>query len=153
MAIEAPISKHKKTNLIIYIVVCLAIGIWCIYDGYFNEAWIKEHTNVDGTPQFYLVLNRKAWPFFLGGAGLLGVYLLAIRSKKVIAGENELIISDKEKISYDSIQKIDKTHFESKGFFIITYKDNDKREVNRKLSDRTYDNLAAILDELVAKIS
>ena len=153
MAIEAPLSKSKKTNLKIYIAACLVIAIWCAYDGYFNDRWIEEHTDVDGTPQAYLVFNRKAPPFFIGAAVLLGVYLFTIRSKKVIADENELIVSDKEKIAYDSVQKIDKTHYGSKGYFIITYKDKGGTEINRKLSDRTYDNLAAVLDELVAKIS
>ena len=153
MAIEAPISKFKKTNLKIYIVVCVGLAIWCAYDGYFNDKWIEEHTDTNGNPETYLVFNRKAPPYFIGAAVLLGAYLLAIKNKKIIADENELILSNKERISYDSIQKIDKTRFKSKGFFIITHKSNDGREVNRKLSDRTYDNLAAILDELVAKIS
>ena len=158
MAVEAPLSKFKKTNFKIYIAVCIGLAIWCTYDGYFNEGWIKEHTNPDDTPQAYLVFNQKAPYFFIGAAVLLGVYLFAIRNKKLTADENELIIpstslragSIKERISYDSIQKIDKTYFDSKGFFIITYKDT--REINRKLSNKTYDNLAAILDELVAKI-
>ena len=84
---------------------------------------------------------------------LLGVYLFAIGSKKLVADENELVISAKEKIAYDSIEKIDKTHFEAKGVFVITYKNKTGNEVNRKLSRRRYDNLAAILDHLVAKIS
>lgn len=153
MAIEARISKFKKNNLKIYIAVCIGLAIWCAYDGYFNDKWIEEHTDTNGNPEAYLVFNRKAPPYFIGAAVLLGVYLFAIRNKKIIADENELIIRDKEKISYDSIQKIDKTRFKSKGFFIITHKNNEGREVNRKLSDRTYDNLAAILDKLIAKIS
>lgn len=153
MAIEAPLSKFKKTNLKIYIVVCIGLAIWCAYDGYLNEDWIKEHTNPDGTPQAYLTFNQKAPYFFAGAAVLLGIYLFAIRSKKLIADENELILSDGEKISLDSIQKIDKTNFDSKGYFIITYKDKESSEINRKLSNRRYDNLAAILDHLVAKIS
>lgn len=153
MTIEAPISKFKKNNLKIYIAVCIGLAIWCAYDGYFNDKWIEEHTDTNGNPEAYLVFNRKAPPYFIGAAVLLGVYLFAIRNKKIIADENELIIRDKEKISYDSIQKIDKTRFKSKGFFIITHKNNEGREVNRKLSDRTYDNLAAILDKLIAKIS
>ncbi len=153
MAIEAPISKLKKTNFKIYIAVCIALAIWCAYDGYFNDKWIEEHTDTNGNPEAYLVFNRKAPPYFIGAAVLLGAYLLAIRNKKIIADENELVLSDKKRVPYDSIQKIDKTHFDSKGFFLITYKNKDGREVNRKLSDRTYDNLAAILDELVAKIS
>ena len=76
-----------------------------------------------------------------------------VRDKKVIADEKELINSNKEKISYDAVEKIDKTHFAKKGFFVITYKREDGGEARRKLSDRTYDNLAAVLDELVAKIT
>lgn len=152
MAIEAPISKFKKNNLKIYIVVCIGLAIWCAYDGYFNEEWIREHTNPNNTPKAYLVFNRKA-PYFFGAAAvLLGVYLFSIMGKKLVADDNELIISDKEKISLESIEKIDKTSFGSKGYFIITYKNKDGGEINRKLSDRTYDNLAAILDHLIAKI-
>jgi hypothetical protein len=95
--------------------------------------------------------NRKSPPFFIAGAVVLGAYLLAVKNKKIIADENELVISDKEKISYDSIQKIDRTHFDKKDFFVITYKNKNGREVERKLSSRTYDNLAAILERLVAK--
>jgi len=152
MAIEAPISKFKKKNLKIYIIVLIGLASWCLYDGYFNDKWIEKHTDADGNPKDYLVFNRKAPPFFIGAAVLLGVYFFAIRNKKLIADENELVISDKEKIPYDSIQKIDKTRFDSKGFFLITYKNKNGSEANRKLSDRTYDNLAAILDKLVAKI-
>lgn len=153
MAIEAPLSKHKKTNLKIYIVVCLVLAIWFGYDGYFSDKFREKHTDDNGIPDGTLVFNQKSPPFFFGAAVLLGVYLFAIKSKKVIADENELIISAKERVAYDSIQKIDKTHFGSKGYFIITYKGKNGAEIDRKLSDRMYDNLAAILDELVAKIS
>ncbi len=64
-----------------------------------------------------------------------------------------LIISDKKKISYDSIQKIDKTKFKSKGYFVVTYKNDDGGEVAQKISDKTYDNLEPILELLVAKIT
>jgi len=153
MAVEAPLSKFKKNNLRIYIAICIGLAIWCAYDGYFNENWIKEHIDADGNPETYLVVNRHAPPYFIGGAILLGVYLFVIRSRKIIAGENELVICDKEIIPYDSIEKIDKTYFDSKGYFVITYKNENGGELTRKISDRTYDNLAAILDELVAKIS
>lgn len=152
MAIEAPLSKFKKNNLKIYIAFCIGLAIWCAYDGYFNEKWIEEHTDADGNPQTYLVVNRKAPPYLIGAAVLLGAYLFAIRNKKILADESELIISAKEKIPYDSIQKIDKTHFGSKGYFIITYKNKDGCEINRKINNKKYDNLSAVLDELVAKI-
>lgn len=153
MAIEAPLSKYKKNNFKIYIAVCIGLAIWFGYDGYFNEKFKERHTDANGTPNATLAVNQKAPPFLIGAAVLLGAYLFAIRNKKVIAGENELIVSGKERISYDSIQKIDKTLFDSKGHFLITYKDKDDSEVNRKLSNKTYDNLAAILEHMVAKIS
>ena len=174
MAIEAPISKFKKNGLKIYIAVCIIFAIWFGYDGYFNEKFREKHSDANGAPDGTLVFNQKSPPFFIGAAVLLGAYLFAIKNRKIVAGENELIISNKERIAYDSIQKIDKTYFRSKtkrkfvgdqsenvqetrsapeGYFIITYKDNSGREVKRELSSRTYDNLAAVLDELVAKIS
>lgn len=153
MAIEAPISKFRKSNLKIYIAVCIGLAAWCAYDGYFNEDWIKEHTDADGNPKTYLVFNRKTPPYLIGAAVLFGAYLFVIRGRKIVADDNELVINNKEKVSLDSIQKIDKTNFKSKGFFIITYKNKDGSEVNRKLSDRNYDNLEAVLDKLVAKIS
>ncbi len=153
MAIEAPLSKFKRNGLIIWMVACIAIGAYCAYDGYLNEKFKKKHTNEDGTPDSTLVFNRKSPPVFFGAGVLLGAYWFLIKNKKLIAGETELVISDKQRIPYDSIQKIDKTYFKSKGRFVITYKDENGREVNRKISDRTYDNLEPILDHLVEQIT
>jgi hypothetical protein len=152
MAIEAPISKSKKNNLKIYILACVVIAVWFGYDGYFNEKFKQKHTDNNGKPDSTLVFNQKAPPFLIAAAALLGGYFFTLRNKKLIADEHDLVISNKERIPYDSIQKIDKTHFDSKGFFLITYKNKDGREINRKISDRTYDNLTAIRDKLVAEI-
>jgi len=153
MAIEAPVSKFRKNTIIIWAIVCIGFAIYCIYDGYFNEKFIKQHTDANGKADSTLVFNQKSPPFFIAGAVLLVLYLFAIKNKKIVAQENELVISAKERITYQSIQKIDKTYFDKKGYFIITYKDKDARLVNRKLNDRKYDNLEAILEHLVAKIS
>ena len=153
MVIEGHISKYKKNNLRIFIVICIAAAIWFGYDGYFSKKFIEKNQDCQGNPESTLAFNQKSPPYFIGAAVLLGVYLFVVSRRKIIADENELIVSDKERISYDSIEKIDKTNFDSKGCFIITYKNKDGTEVNRKLSDRTYDNLAAILDRLVGKIS
>lgn len=153
MAIEAPSSKHRRNNFLIGIAICTGLALYCIYDGYYNKKFIEKNTNDDGSPNSTLVFNQKSPPIFIGAAVLLGGYFFVFRNKKVIADEKELIISDKEKIAYDSIQKIDKTNFESKGYFTLTYKDKGGGEVNRRISDRKYDNLAAILEHLVAKIT
>lgn len=153
MAIEAPISKFKKNTFMIWIAVCIGAAVYCAYDGYFNEDFRSKHTNEDGKPDSTLVFNQKSPPYFVGAAVVLGAYLFVVGGRKIVADENELVISNKEKIPYDSIQKIDKTDFETKGFFVITYKNEGGIEVNRKLGDRTYDNLAPVLEHLVAKIS
>ena len=161
MAIEAPISKFKKNNFRISIAVCLAMAIIFAYDGYLSKyEWSKRYSfykeqvvDNDGKPTSTMVFNQKSPPFFAGAAVLLGAYLLAIKNKRLIADENELVFSDGDRIPYDSIQKVDKTYFKKKGFFVFTYKGESGKEIDRKLSDRTYDNLGAILDHLVAQIS
>ena len=153
MAIEAPISKFKKNGLLIYIVVCLAASAWFAYDGYLNEDFKAEHTGEDGKADSTLVFNQKAPPFGAGIAVLLAGYFLLIKNKKLVADENDLIVSATEKIPYESIQKIEKTHFESKGFFVLTYKDSSGKEVECRINSRRYDNLSAVLEHLVGKMS
>ena len=159
MAIEAPYSKYSKSNFKIGIVLCVAVAIIFAYDGYLSKyewslrrSFYEEHVK-DGKPDFDMVFNQKSPFVFVGLAAVLTAWFRARKDKKVLADENELIISDKKRISYNSIQQIDRTYFEKKGFFVITYKDKDGKEVRHKLNERTYDNLAAILEHLVAKIS
>jgi hypothetical protein len=153
MAVEAPFSRFKKTNLKVYIGACIVLAIWFGYDGYFNEKFREKYTDSDGNPESTLVFNQKSPPVFFGAAAILGAYLFVLRRRKIIADENELVIDNRKKVPYESIQKIDKTHFGSKGFFIITYKNKQGGEVDHKLSNRKYDNLTALLEELVTKIS
>ena len=161
MAIEAPISKFKKDNFRISIGICLAVAVIFAYDGYLSKyEWSKRYSfykkhvlDNDGKPDSTMVFNRKSPPFFAGAAVLLWAYLLSIKSRKLIADDNELVFNNRDRIPYDSIEKVDKTYFDKKGFFVFTYKDKNGREIDRKLSDRAYDNLGAILDHIVAKIT
>ena len=152
MTIEAPYCRYKKNNLKIFIVVLVICAIWFGYDGRFNKQFIEKHTDANGTPDSTLSFNQKSPPFFIGAAALLGVYLFGMRNKKVIADENTLIIG-KKSIAYNSIEKINKTYFESKGYFVITHRDQQGNKTQLKLSNKKHDNLAAILDKLIAKIS
>jgi len=159
MAIEAPVSKFRKNNLKVYVAACIVFAIAFAYDGYLSKypwahrnSFYEKHVK-DGRPDDTMKFNQITPILLAALAAVLMGRLWILKNKKLLADENELVISDKEKISYDSIQKIDKTNFDSKGFFIITYKNQDGRELERKISDRAYDNLAAILDKLVAKIS
>jgi len=152
MPIEAPLSKHRRNSFLVYIAICVGLALYFVYDGYYNKKFIEKHT-VEGVPNATLIVNRKAPSYLVGAAAILGAYLFAIRKRRVVADENELVINDKQKISYDSIRRIDKTHFKSKGFFVITYEKENSGPVDFKISDKMYDNLAPVLDKLVAKIS
>jgi hypothetical protein len=156
MTIEAPLSRYKKQNLIIVIAALFGFGIWFYYDSHYDKNFIEKHTVVDEQgqkqPNSTLLFNQKAPPFmFVLGAGV-AVYFFAVRNKKVIADDTGLTVGGKT-IAYNAIEKIDKTFFDRKGFFVITYKDSQGQSRELKLSDRTYDNLATVLDHLVAKIS
>jgi hypothetical protein len=152
MAIVAPYSKHKKGNLKIFIIVLLVAGLWFAYDGYFSKKFIEDHTLEDGTPDSTLNFNRKSPPFFIGGAVILGALLVLVKGKKITADET-CLTDGKQTVKYDSIEKIDKTNFEDKGWFVLYYKDDSGSEDQWKITDRKYDNLSPVLDELVAKIS
>ncbi len=151
MAIEAPLSSYKKKNLILIAVGLIGLGLWFGYDGYKNTKFIEKHTTEDGTPDSTLSFNRKSPPFLIGAGLLIGAYFIVVKNKKVVADDNALQVG-KVSIAYDAIESINKTHFDSKGYFIVTYSD-DGQNKDLKVSDRTYDNLPAVLDHLVAKIS
>ena len=160
MAIEAPYSKHNKNNWKLAIGFLVGFAIAFAYDGYLSKyewsgrrSFYEEHVKKDGDPDTDMILNQKLPFVFIPLAAICAVWLLVLRNKKLIADDHELIISEKKRIPYDSIEKIDKTYFEKKGDFIITYKDPDGREVDFKLSGRKYDNLGPVLDHLVAQIS
>ena len=166
MVIEAPYSKYCRTNFKIAIAVCIGGAILFAYDGYLSKyewslrrSFYEEHVK-EGKPDSDMVFNQEAPFVLIPLAAVLTIWFLIKRNKKIITDEKEIIIDAKEKIPYDSIQKIDKTYFDSKGYFIITYKKDSRKagahdgvEVNRKLNARKYDNLKAVLEHLVTKIT
>jgi hypothetical protein len=146
MAIEAPLSRYKRNSFLVCMVVCVGLSLWCGYDGYLNKTFKEAH------PEWWAT-NRTAPLVLLPIAAILWIRWYAIRGRKIVADEKELIIASKARIPYDAIERIDKTHFENKGFFIVVYKQVDGSEIEQKLSDRDYDNLPTILDHLIAKIT
>jgi hypothetical protein len=142
--------------------VCLGFTVLFLYDGYLSKyewsmrhSFYKEHViDKGGKPDDTMVWNQKQLPVIcIGIAILLGVRLLLIVNKKIVAEDTGLVIDGKINVAYDSIQKIDKTNFDSKGHFTLTYLGPDGKDIDRKISDRDYDDLRPILDHLVAKIS
>ena len=160
MAIVASLSKFKKTNLLIYIAACVLAAVVFGYDGYLSKyKWSKRYSfyeehviENDGKPTTTMQFNRISPPFFLAGAALLGIYFFAVRNRNIVAEDSELVLNS-VRIPYDSIQKIDKTDFDRKGRFTITYDKQDGSQADLTLSDRSYDNLHAVLDVLVAHLT
>lgn len=159
MVIEAPYSKYNKTNLKIAIAICIGLAIIFAYDGYISKyewslrrSFYEEHIK-DGKMDSTLVFNQQS-PFVLFPVAVIfTIWFWLRKNTKLLADENELIVSTGEKIPYDSIEKIDRTYFGSKNYFVITYKNKSGADVKLKLSARTYDNLGAILEHLVTKIT
>jgi hypothetical protein len=152
MAVVAPFCKYKKTNYKIYVVILLIAAVWLAYDGFYNERFKTKHT-VGGKADPTLIFHRKAPPYFLAAAAAVAVYFWIVRGKKVVADDEALAFNEKDKIPYSSIESINKTNYDLKGFFVIEYKLPDGKKSQRKISDRDYDNLGAVLEVLVSKIT
>ncbi|MEN8126582.1 MAG: hypothetical protein ABFR90_02135 [Planctomycetota bacterium] len=160
MAIEAPLSSYKKKNYLIIALLLLGGAAIFGYDGYLSKyEWsmrhdfYKEHViDNGGVPDGDMMFNQKAPPLLaIAGIGVVIYYLVIVKKKRVIAEDTNLVAGGIS-IAYDAIEKLNKTHFDKKGFFVITYsQDGQNKEL--KLSDRTYDNLPAVLDHIVSKIS
>jgi hypothetical protein len=158
MAVEAPYSKYRKTNFKIAIFGCLIVAGVLAYDGYLSkyewshrQSFYEKHV-VDGVPSDTMVMNQRL-PFVLVGISIISaVWFVKVKDLKIVADEQQVII-DGEKIPYEAVQKIDKTYFDSKGYFTITYKNEAGAEQTKKLSYKRYDNLKEVLEHLVAKIS
>ena len=59
-----------------------------------------------------------------------------------------MTINQQQPIPYSSFAKIDKRPFAKDGYFIIEHSENDKTK-KVILSDKKYDNLGLLLDELI----
>jgi hypothetical protein len=151
MAIQATSSSYKRNTHKILIIALIGFAVYCVYDANYNQSFIDKHS-LDGQPDSTLAFNQKAPPFLAAMALAIGVNLFRIWNKKVVAGDTSLSLSNTE-IPYDSIESINKTHFDSKGFFTVTYKDSQEKENTIKIRDKDYDNLPTVLDEIIAKIS
>jgi len=160
MAVVAPFCKYKKTNLKIYIVMLLAFAVYFAYDGYLSKyKWskrynfYKKHVIENGDkPTDTMKFNRYSPPFMIISAMGIAIYYLKVKDKKLVADGEAIVLSEKDRIPYNSIEGI-KDNYKSKGFFIIEYKLPDGGKSQRKISSRTYDNLDAVIELLVSKIT
>ncbi|OQA02365.1 MAG: hypothetical protein BWY71_00030 [Planctomycetes bacterium ADurb.Bin412] len=150
MAVEAVGSKFSRNNHYILAPMCLAFAVWFAYDGWINKTYQQEETREDGTPTANLQFNRYA-PIGLAAIAVYSLLAAAqVKNKRITADENGLTINGKAVIPYSSVTHIDKRFFEKEGHYTIGYKEGDA-EQTLKLSDRKYDGLGLLLDELIRR--
>jgi len=151
MAVVATGCRHTRNTNYIIAVACFIFGIWYFYDGWFGKEFQDKHTREDGTPDATLQMNRYWVP--IGGtvaAAFFVALALRMKTRKIIALEDGLELSDGLKLPYDDIKQIDKRFFEKEGHFTLEYEVGG--EVKKlKLTDRTYDKLGLLLDEIIRR--
>jgi len=150
MAVIARGSRYKQKTDYLIAAICLIGALWLLNDGWRNEKFQQEHTKND-QPDGTLQLNRIYGPMV---CAVVAVYFLisAVRlnSKKITADEQGLHLPQGRIIAYNSINKIDKRSFDKEGHFTIEYQ-GEGTDKQLKLSDRTYDHLPLLLDEIVRR--
>ena len=144
----ATYSRHKKQNLKIWMIVLIGCAIWFSYDGYVNKGFIEKHTK-EGKADSTLNFNRKSPPVFLLGAAVFGAILYIRKDKKIQTDDKSIILANGTKICFETIERVDKTNFEKKGFFELAYKAGGKEE-KQIFSRYQYDNMEAVLDEVIS---
>lgn len=160
MSLEAPVSKYKLNSFRLYMLACFAGAVVLAYDGYLSKYdwskrqsfYQKHYIENNNQPSDTMKFNRYAPLALLPLGAFFAFQWVTSKKKKVVAGETSLDVCGTD-IAYASIESINKTHFDSKGFFSITYKDSQGSEKDIKISDKDYDGLPTVLDEVVAKIS
>ncbi len=154
MAVTATGSTYSRNNALIIGVVCLGVALIFFNDGWlswFGRTYREEQlAKNDGKPTINLLFNQYA-PFPLA---LVAVYMffraVQIPKLRAVADENGLTVNNETPIAYSDITHIDNRFFKEKGYFVVGYRaGGEAKEV--RLSDRLYDKLALLLDELVAR--
>ena len=125
-----------------------ARSLWFGYDGWFGEYQDTELEKNEGQPTVNLLVNRYA-PIPLALIALYSLITgLKVTSKRIIADDHGLTIDDGKIIPYSDMRKIDKTNFDKAGYFLIEYEEAETTQ-QLKISDRQYNNLGLILDEII----
>ena len=149
MATEANASKFSRNNGFIFAAVCIAAGVWFGLDGWSDSEYRQtELESNEGKPTANLMFNMYVPIPLAAVAGYFLVTALLASSRKLEADEKGLVINGKKTVLYSEMNSIDKRHFEKEGHFTIEYEQAGKVE-RLKFSDRKWDNLGVLLDEVV----
>ncbi len=152
MALEIPSSNYSIKNFLIFGFILLGVSVWFINDGYNPNSnyYKKEMEKGEGQPTLDLKINR-ATPFLTGAFAIYCFVSMALlKKRKIVADDNGLQIDGKTAIPYSAITKLDKRNFQEKGYFILFFQENGSERA-LKFSDKHYDKLGLLLDEIISK--
>lgn len=160
MAVEAPVSKYHRNNQLLYTVACAVVALILAYDGYLSKyEWSQRYSfyekhviENDNKPDDVMKFNRYAPIALIFGAAFFGYRYYTLKGRKIVVDETAVHMPEGD-IGIDSIQAIDKTHYESKGYFELIRKTGKDSNERVKLSSKSYDNLDAVLEDLASRIS
>jgi len=148
MAVVATGCRHTRNTNYIIAVVCILVGLYFFYDGWIGNYRLKELEENDNKPTISLYINQYA----IIPLAVIAVYFALaakrLNAKRIEADDTALSFSHGLKIPYNSIQQIDKRFFEKEGHFTLEYEVGSEAK-KLKLTDRTYDKLGLLLDEIV----
>ena len=153
MAVEATGSRFSRNNNLILAVVCLAAAAWFGYDGWlgqYRQDQLDKNEQKIGVrkPTVNLYINQYIPVVLLPIAVFNLIGAAKCKSRKIVADDKAVTLSDGRQIVYDSISKIDRRLFEKSGRFTIEYTDSGRDKLV-KFDDRKYDNLGILLDEII----
>ncbi|MBN1845879.1 MAG: hypothetical protein JW810_09365 [Sedimentisphaerales bacterium] len=151
MAVVAPGSRHTRNTNLMIVIACVIFAGWFLYDGWFNESFKQKHLRDDGTPDATLESNRLWVPLGCAAVAVFFLYsTIRLKRRSITADEQAVASSEGLRIAYSSIQRIDKRLFDKEGHFTLFYT-ADGVEKKWKLTDRMYDQLGLLLDEIVRR--
>jgi hypothetical protein len=140
MAVTGTLAKGRKWKWVIYMIVALCVGLWGIYDGWFNPAFkVAEKAN---DRLFSQVLGIALPTLFL----VLFVGFFVIRKMRVVVDEKGISVNDKLTIAWDSITDLDASR-EEKGLLDIFYQ-KDGKKAKYVLDNYKVDHFEEMLDEI-----
>jgi len=148
MSVIATGSKYTQKTFYMYIVGSMAFGLYYFYDAWFDTAYRAEQLKLgDGVATPNLNFGR----YIIIPLAILSIYWFINIKKsqklKIEATDAGLQVDANTFVSYDDFVHIE-DRFKTKGFIVVAYMDNGiQKEV--KLSDRKYDGLGLLKDELV----
>ncbi len=144
MAIEATGSVYTRNTRLLIAGICLFAAAYFFYDGWINKEFQETKSEFDvqfnryvPIPLMIICIGSAVWGFI--GAG-----------KKIVLTDEGLTINDGTMIPFSAMTHIDTREFKEKGHYTIGYEQDGQKKA-LKLSDRVYDNLGVLKDELVAK--